>query len=378
VTRLGPRVLAFITLLGVSTMTEGMAESTEVVASSSACATGTTARALTARFAAGIGPLIGVDYQRAFRLPGGRRLWVSQDAFVRASSGAIRLLHNIGLVQDGPCFTVLMSGTADDPQAWIGADRTVQESHWFWPMGGTVAADGTFRLFVAEMVERGPQYLSKTEPVATWVATISRPALRITSFRRAVDDSPRLHGWSVVDHGRFTYLFGQCHRQFGWASFPFGHDPCAANVTVARVPRGRFRTTPTYWNGSTWSPRVRQARSIAPRLGPDNEPRDVNPMQFARIGACWVAVTKVGDWFGYRIYLDWAPTPHGPWRTTTVIPAEPLGPPSTYNTFFASFIAPTRTAWIIGLSNNRWDGALSSAYRPTFRSLPHTAWGCGR
>jgi hypothetical protein len=77
VTRLGPRVLAFITLLGVSTMTEGMAESTEVVASSSACATGTTARALTARFAAGIGPLIGLDYQRAFRLPGGRRLWVS-------------------------------------------------------------------------------------------------------------------------------------------------------------------------------------------------------------------------------------------------------------------------------------------------------------
>jgi hypothetical protein len=45
-------------------------------------------------------------------------------------------------------------------------------------------------------------------------------------------------------------------------------------------------------------------------------------MQFARIGACWIAVTKVGDWFGGRIYLDRAPTAHGPWRTAAVLPVS--------------------------------------------------------
>jgi hypothetical protein len=100
-------------------------------ASATACATGTSARALNARFTAGIGPLLGADYQRTFPLPGGRRLWVFRDAFVRTSSGAISLLHSIGLVQEGPCFTVLMSGTAGDPQPWIDADRTTPLSHWF-------------------------------------------------------------------------------------------------------------------------------------------------------------------------------------------------------------------------------------------------------
>jgi hypothetical protein len=382
VRRIVRRALTLTALLGVGTVQEasagsagpgGTAASAGVVAPT-ACAAGTGARALTARFREGIGPLIGADYQRAFPLPDGRRLWVFQDAFIRTSKGTISLVHNVGLLQEGPCFTLLRSGTADDPRPWIAAGRTSQERRWFWPLGGTVAADGTFRLFVAEMIERGPRYLSNPEPVATWVATIGRPWLRAVGFRRAVDQSNRLYGWSVVDHGRFTYLFGHCYRQFGWS--PFGHDKCAADVRVARVPRGRVFRTPTYWNGSTWSTRPRRAVSIAPRIGPRGEPRNVNPMQFGRVGSCWIAVTKVGDWFGDSIYLDRAPTPRGPWRTAAVIPAEPLGPPTKFNTFFASFISRTRTGRIVGLSNNRWDGVLSSAYRPTFRNIALSTWAC--
>ena len=101
-------------------------------------------------------------------------------------------------------------------------------------------------------------------------------------------------------------------------------------------------------------------------------------MQITQVRGCWIAVTKVGDWFGDKIYLDRAPTPHGPWRTAAVKTAETLGPASTYNTYFASFIGGNRTAHVIGLSNNRWDGELSSAYRPTFVRVPHTEWGsCG-
>jgi hypothetical protein len=337
-----------------------------------ACAAGTDAASLNQRFTSGIGPMVGADYQRAFALPDGRKLWVYQDAFIRTPTGAARLVHNVGLVQSGRCFTLLRGGTAARPQPWIGARKTRPRRHWFWPLAGTVAADGTFRLFVAEMVERGPRYLTKTEPVATWVVTITLPGLRVVRLRPAPDSSPQLYGWSVVDSGAYTYLYGHCYRQFGWSFL--GHAPCAADVKVGRVPRGRLNAEPTYWTGARWSPRAGRAVNIAPQNGPRGELRSVNPMQIAHVRGQWIAVTKVDDWFGDSIYLDHARSPVGPWRTSAVIPAPTLGPPSQYNTYFASFITVTTTLAVIGLSNNRWDGALSSAYRPTFFTNSLNKW----
>jgi len=337
-----------------------------------ACAAGTDPGSLTRRFAGGIGPMVGADYQRAFPLPDGRRLWVFQDAFVRTTSGATRLVHNVGLVQSGRCFRLLRAGTAARPRPWIGAGMTTPRRHWFWPLGGTVAADGTFRLFVAEMAERGPGYLTRTEPVATWIATITLPDLRVVRLRRAPDSGVRLYGWSVVDSGAFTYLYGHCYRQFGWGFL--GHAQCAADVKVARVPRGRLDARPTYWTGARWSSRAGRAANIAPRSGPRGEARRVNPMQIAFVGGRWIAVTKVDDWFGDRIYLDHAPSPAGPWRTSAVLRAPTLGPASAYNTYFASFIGGTSRSLTVGLSNNRWDGALSSAYRPTFLDVSLDRW----
>jgi hypothetical protein len=337
-----------------------------------ACAAGTDSASLTRRFSSGIGPMVGADYQRAFRLPDGRRLWLFQDAFVRTPAGATRLVHNVGLVQSGRCFSLLRSGTAARPRPWIGSRMTTPRRHWFWPLGGTVGADGMFRLFLAEMVERGSGYLNKTEPVATWMATISLPGLRVVGLRKAPNSSGQLYGWSVVDHGAFTYLYGHCYRQFGWGFL--GHAPCAANVKVARVPRGRLDARPAYWTGSRWSPRAGRAVNIAPRVGPRGERRGVNPMQIAFVGGRWLAVTKVDDWFGNSIYLDHARSPAGPWRTSTVVRAPRLGPASAFNTYFASFIGGNSTSLTIGLSNNRWDGTLSGAYRPTFLDIRRDRW----
>jgi hypothetical protein len=371
------RALALLVLLAAlaTSTTATTAQPTYFAARPTACASGTGAAALNKRFAAGIGPVIGMDYQRTFRLPDRRVLWVFQDAFIRTPSGATRLVHNIGLVQSGRCFRLLRAGTAAHPRSWIGARSTAPERHWFWPLGGTVAADGTFRLFLAEMVERGPRYLSKSQPVATWMATIDLPSLRVVRLRRAPDPSSQLYGWSVVNGSAYTYLFGHCHRQFGWGFL--GHHPCAAKVTVARVPRGKLGSQPTYWNGSGWTSRRASAVNIAPRRGPNGEARTVNPMQFSRNGTCWVAVTKVGDWFGDSIYLDVAPSPVGRWRTAAVIPARTLGPRNVYNTYFASFIKRTSTSRIVGISNNRWDGRLSPAYRPTFTAIESRRWKCG-
>jgi hypothetical protein len=57
-----------------------------------------------------------------------------------------------------------------------------------------------------------------------------------------------------------------------------------------------------------------------------------------------------------------------------VVRAPTLGPPSTCNTYFASFIAGTSTSLTIGLSNNRWDGTVTSAYRPTFFDISLGRW----
>ena len=43
--------------------------------------------------------------------------------------------------------------------------------------------------------------------------------------------------------------------------------------------------------------------------------RSVNPSQIRFTGTEYVAVTKVGDWFGTTIFLDRAPAPQGPWTT---------------------------------------------------------------
>jgi hypothetical protein len=340
------------------------------------CAPSRDASGLNAVFSSDIGPMVGADYQRSFPLPDGRVLWLFQDAFLRTSSGSIRLAHNAGLVQRGRCFRVLHAGSAGNPTSWIGARKTTPERRWFWPLGGTVARDGSFRLFVAEMVELGPNYLSRTAPVATWMATISLPDLRVTRLRPAPDSSWELFGWSVVDGNRYTYLFSHCHRQFGWSAFGFAE--CASDVKVARVRRGRLNSTPTYWNGREWTTRRQRAVNIAPTTAPSGKSRKVNPMQVAFDGRCWVAVTKEGDWWGDTIYLDTARTPTGPWRTTASIPVSPFGDPNEYNTYFASFIKSNRRTRIIGLSNNRWDGVLSAAYRPTFHTIANSGWRpCG-
>jgi hypothetical protein len=370
------RRLLMAAAIATTALTATATATTATTAGAVTCTGGASASRLNATFAGQVEGIAGADYQRAFRLPDGRRLWVFQDAFMRTAAGP-KLVHNVGLVQAGRCFRLLRSGTAASPAPWIGSGRTAPFHRWFWPLGGAVAADGTFRLFIAEMIERGSRYLSNSEPVRTWMATISLPSLRVLRLRPASDASPRLYGWSVVHRGAFTYLFGHCYRQFGWSFL--GHDPCAADVRVARVPRGRLSARPTYWNGSRWTSRARRAVSVAPLRGPRGEPRRVNPMQIGLVNGCWISVTKVDDWYGDKIYLDHAPSPVGPWTTAAVIPATPLGPSSTHNTYFASLIASSATNRIIGLSNNRWDGHLSSAYRPTFIAVPHDRWRpCGR
>ena len=237
-----------------------------------------------------------------------------------------------------------------------------------------MGADGRFHLFVAEMRENGPTYLSFTEPLATWVVTIDLATMQIVDRRPATDSSNALYGFSVESDEQFTYLFAHCHRQFGWDAFPFVDPPvyvhdwdCADRMTVARIPKGRFDQPLAYWNGSTWGSDASAAVNIVP------DGRLVNASQMYLVNGKWVAITKIGDWFGEKIAIDVADRPEGPYRNVRMIatPAKCDG----CNTYFASLLPYPGSdgSWLIGISNNVFGPIDMSRYHPTFFATPPAA-----
>ncbi len=340
------------------------------VAAGTTCVGSTTPAGLTALFDLEPDGLAGADYQRAIQLPDGRVLWTFQDAQIRRPNGEVRLVHNAAMVQTGSCFQVLHGGTDDEPSSWLYTNDTVPFVRWFWPLDAVVS-DGAVWVFMAEMVERGPLYLSITEPVATRVVALDQGTLQVLAGTLPANASASLYGFSITEDDSWTYLYAQCHRQFGYDLTIFGtlgHDfGCSADVRVGRVPRGRILDPPTYWDGTSWQ--ADPARAV-PVIAKGQ--RKINPTQVRWIGGEFLAVTKEGDWLGSTIYLDAAPTAHGPWTNYARIPAIPKCAPNECNTYFASWIPPFQPGGglTIGLSHNRWDGRFSPVYRPTFLTVP--------
>jgi len=311
-------------------------------------------------------PLAGADYQRAFPLPDGRVLWLFQDAFVDTPTGR-QLVHNVGLLQSGACFQLLHGGSAAAPAPYLFADITEAHRRWFWPLGGDIGADGLLYVFVAEMHEHGDRYLEHVEPTATWLVSVDPATLEVIERQPAPNPSGDLYGWSVLAHREHTYLYAHCYRQFGWDPFPFSestrrsHDwDCTADVTVARVPRGRLDAEPEYWNGAQWTNDADAAVAVIPTEG-----RAVNPTQVAVLDDRFIAVTKVDDWWGSDVHLDVAPTPVGPWTTYGTVTVEARC--AECNTYFASIVpfGASDETFTIAISNNHWRGDVIAHYRPS-------------
>lgn len=221
------------------------------------------------------------------------------------------------------------------------------------------------------MVERSGGYLVRTEPIATWLATISVVDSSVVDQRYAPDRSPELYGWSVVSAGQHTFLYSHCYRQFGFdplwfAPTTFAHDlSCTADVKIARIPRGTFGAVPEYWDGMVWADDPSVALAVIPRDG-----RSINPTQVAVLDGRFVAVTKIDDWWGRAILLDVAETPQGPWSTVDTIPVEPEC--ERCNTYFASIVpfGADAGSFVVGLSCNTFgDGHDHGHYTPTFQRV---------
>jgi hypothetical protein len=340
------------------------------------CLASTTTDLLDTLFDAAPGNVIGADYQRATPLPDGRVFWMFQDAIVRSPDGVLHLVHNMAMVQDGNCFDVRYGGTANSPKSFMFANGTVDRGHWFWPLAATVGTDGLLYLFAAEMVEHGTRYLEHTEPIATRVAVFDPKTDAVLGAVAPADSSAALYGWSITSDEDWTYLYAQCHRQFGWQPF-IGYDRgCSALITVARVPRGQPLSPLQYWNGTAWGPDPATAAPIITTTG-----RRINADQFVAAGNRFWSVNKEGDWWGDAVYLSWSRSPTGPFQVYQQLGTQPKC--AVCNTYFASWIPPTAVAGRPGeltyaISNNQWDGAAPfSHYRPSFRSVAVPAYRLG-
>jgi hypothetical protein len=211
--------------------------------------------------------LSGGDYPHVLPLPDGRVLWTLQDAFVGADANLRddQFFHNVGMVQSGTCFSLLLGGRG----SWIGSGVEIPLRHWYWPLDAELGADGYLWVFVAEMSNpRGTGAATGAVPTATWRARVSLPELRVVDLAPATDPSTELFGYSIVSDNTWWYLYGHCYRQF-LPDSEQGFDPaCSPFAYLARVPRGHFELPLEYWSTQGWT-RDRSAMTPGPHGEPD-------------------------------------------------------------------------------------------------------------
>jgi hypothetical protein len=330
------------------------------------CASGTSASALGAFFAARIGPVMGMDYQHVYPLGDRRYLWLFQDMFIDESGAATQLsqsafVHNAAMVQDGACFTLYTRGTPSKPGSFEQGTGESVASTWFWPMGGELV-DGQLRVFWVEMhkdPDPGPGDGLGWHPAQTWLATYSAGSLARLDFRPAANaGASPIYGYAVASDGQYTYLFGNTFEQDLDREGGYGNGPhSATKVFLARVPDGRLDDDPEYFTANGWSDDATQAQPISQRYWVEN------PMQPRYLDGEWVAVTKVDGYWGEQLAVDVANEPWGPWTTTEVRDLTPRGGDALSNTYHA-YLMP----WLDA------SGRLVVSYSQNARNMLRDAW----
>lgn len=327
------------------------------------CAASLDASDISEFFASPIGSFQGADYQRAFRLADDRVLWTFQDAFISGT-----LVHNVGMIQSGRCFTLLNSGA----RSWLLGELTSHMSQWQWIFDGGMNADGSqFHLFVVQMNETGDSYLNKSRPTAMRRVVLDVATLQVIDVIEEPRTGEDLYGWGVTSDATYTYLYSHCYQQFGYDTY-LGFGECAAEVKLARVPLGEFAAERQYWNGAGWGPGHTNATPVvdASFVSSVN-----NPAQIRFDGSRFVLVEKEGDWWGQRVEFGISNDPQGPFKHVVSIDHPVKCDPSVCSTYFASWIPWSDSSgdliWSIG--HNRWNGAETrshlSTYRPTFLTI---------
>ncbi|GGT06558.1 DUF4185 domain-containing protein [Streptomyces chromofuscus] len=273
----------------------------------------------------------GGDGTHSLRLPDGRVLWLFSDTFLgpvhpppnpSGESYAWRdttapMVRNSAVVMSGGRLrTTLPAPLFPDPAP----------HQWRWPVAARVeprspgAAERVVRVVLwTRAAGRAPWIYGV--PLATEVATLSLPELRVESVTEVLDqqsvpDPSRrvLFGTTLVARDGWTYVFGGDDGQA--VSRP------ASSAYVARVPDGGLADPAAweYWDGSAYVTGTRPA----PVLGDERRTGVGSAFSVVRDGDTYVLFTMAAGAAGLGTVTSyWACSPTGPWHG----PARGFSPP---------------------------------------------------
>lgn len=348
------------------------------------CAADTSAASIDVFLSKRVGPVLGWDYQHVYPLGGDRYLWLFQDVFLdhsgtKTTLGSSRFIHNGAMIQDGACFTLVHSGTADRPSPFENGDGSYDiQSKWLWPMGGELVGDRLY-VFWAEMV-KDPYDPDPPNGLGWHPRQVFLASYDAITLERRTWESPRnngvtpIYGYAVASDDTHTYFFGNTFEQNMIREGGFWNGPhSATKMYLARVPRGKITEWPEYRTADGWSYAPEDAVPFLDRFYAEN------PMQPRYLDGQWVATTAVDGYWGDALAVDVADHPWGPWTTVQYGPLAPRNADPKMNTYHAQPL-PWRDAFgslQITVSNNArnmrrdaWDHP--HRYRPMVTFSPYT------
>ncbi|MEU6996173.1 DUF4185 domain-containing protein [Streptomyces sp. NPDC046465] len=265
----------------------------------------------------------GGDGTHSVRLPDGRLLWLFSDTFlgqVHAPPNPAGQPHtwrdaNTPMVRNSAVVTSRSGAPRRTLAAPLFPDPAPQQ--WRWPVAARVeprspgADERVVRVLLwNRMASQGPWIYGV--PVATEVATLALPDLRVESIvkvsdQRSVGDPEKrvLYGTTTVDDADWTYVFGGTDAQA--TSRPSSH------AYVARVPHGRLAETAAweYWDGEEWGPDV----TPRPVLGDGRRTGVGSAFTVVREEGTYVLFTMAAGTEGLTTVTSyWSCSPTGPWH----------------------------------------------------------------
>ncbi|MDI3385347.1 DUF4185 domain-containing protein [Streptomyces sp. B-S-A8] len=272
----------------------------------------------------------GGDGTHSVRLPDGRVLWLFSDTFLGRvhappnrsgqphswRDGSAPFVRNSAVVMDrsGRLERTLPAPVFADPAA----------GQWRWPVAAKVeprspgSAEQVVRVLLwTRATGTGPWIYGL--PLATEVATLSLPGLRLEGVVRVSDQSTVqdpaervLYGTTAVDGEEYTYVFGGNDGKTATGA--------ASQAFLARVPRGRLAEPGAwrYWDGEGWGDRA------APVLGDGAKKGVGSAYTVVRDEGTWVLFTMAAGVEGLSTITSyWSCAPSGPWHG----PAKGFTPP---------------------------------------------------
>ncbi|MGW3380362.1 hypothetical protein RKD47_000853 [Streptomyces albogriseolus] len=283
----------------------------------------------------------GGDGTHSVRLPDGRLLWLFSDTFLGRVHRPPNPAGEAYAWRDGGAPLVRNSAVVmrgGRPEATLPAPLFPDPApgSWRWPVAARVeprspgAAERVLRVLLWVRRHGAPPWIYG-EPLATEVATLSLPALRLESVttvldeRRTGDLSRRvLFGTTLVAEDGWTYVYGGDDGRP--ASRPASH------AYVARVPEGGLGDPAAweYWDGSGWRSRARPA----PVLGDGRRTGVGSAFTVTRDDRTYVLFTMAAGAEGLATVMAyWACSPAGPWHgpAGAFTPALPAPGTAAYN-----------------------------------------------